>query len=124
MNGRFFQFSVPHHARARCQKFCALVNGGNLELYDLLKKVKDEKSFLIFVKALLDERYEDIKLEKENPSSPYSSSHKGWENTTLESFLEASIAWANDSNFGKLQKIKENLWYKFATFLYCGKIYE
>jgi len=95
-----------------------------LELNDLLEKVEDEKSFLIFAKALLNERYEDIELENKNPSSSYSSSQKGWENITLESFLEASIAWADDSNFGKSQNIKDNLWYKFAVFLYCGKIYE
>jgi hypothetical protein len=95
-----------------------------MELSSYLEQVIDEKSFMMFVKALLNERYEDIELEKQKPSSPYGASNKGWENITLEGFLEASIAWADDSNFGKSQNIKDNLWYKFAVFLYCGKIYE
>ena len=95
-----------------------------MELNDLLEKVEDEKSFLIFVKALLNERLEDIELERKNLSNPFNSSHKGWENLSIENFLEASIAWADDSNFGKSKNITENLWYKFAVFLYCGKIYE
>jgi len=48
-----------------------------------------------------------------------------WENTTIESFLEAAAAWARDSQFGQTQGLKTaNPWRVFATFLYCGKIYE
>lgn len=95
-----------------------------MELNTLLNQVKDEKSFLIFVKAMLNERYEDIELEKIKPSSPYGPSNKGWENITLENFLRGSIAWAEDTDFGSKQNIDTNLWHKFAVFLYCGKIYE
>ena len=39
--------------------------------------------------------------------------------------LEAAQAWAEDSNFGESQGLKEaSPWKKFAVFLYCGKIYE
>jgi len=95
-----------------------------MEIFDLLENVNDQETFMIFVKAMLKERYEDIELENKNPSDPYGSSHKGWENVTLEGFFSAAIAWSDSTDFGSLQNIHDNLWYKFATFLYCGKIYE
>ncbi len=95
-----------------------------MELEDYLDKVIDQVSFLEFVKALqADKKNEDIK-EKEKPASPYSSGHNGWENNTISSYLEASIAWAEDSNFGEAQAETENTWKKLAMFLYSGKAYE
>lgn len=95
-----------------------------MDLNKKLEEVEDQATFLIFVKALHQERCEDLKLEKQNPSSLYGPTHKGWENTTIEAFLEAAIAWAEDTDFGNSQNIKQNDWYKLASFLYCGKIYE
>ena len=46
---------------------------------------------------------------------------RGWVNTSLEDFLESAIAWAEDTNFGK---IEGNPWQEFAVFLHCGKTYE
>ena len=64
-------------------------------------------------------------------STGNSSAQKGhgatasWENTTIESFLESAAAWARDSQFGQTQGLgTTNPWRVFATFLYCGKIYE
>jgi len=95
-----------------------------MELYDLLEAVHDQQSFLLFARALLKERYDDTELEKKHHSDPLGPTHKGWANTTLEGFLEAALAWADASDFGAYQNIKDNAWYKFAVFLYCGKIYE
>ncbi len=94
-----------------------------MDIFEILEGVNDEKSFILFSKTLLSERLEDIVLEKENPSNPYSSSHLGWQNTTIENFLESSIAWAEDSSFGKIHG-NDNLWNKLAQFLLAGKIYE
>jgi hypothetical protein len=38
----------------------------------------------------------------------------------IESFLDAAVAWAIDSE----ELPNEPSWRAFATFLYCGKIYE
>ncbi|HEV7905769.1 MAG TPA: hypothetical protein VGO96_18155 [Pyrinomonadaceae bacterium] len=47
-----------------------------------------------------------------------------WQNHSIESYLEAAAAWARDSR-GQDTGIGENAsWQTFATFLYCGKIYE
>ncbi len=48
-----------------------------------------------------------------------------WENTTIEDFLSAALAWAEDSNMGMTQGLPEEpTWRTFVVFLYSGKIYE
>jgi hypothetical protein len=87
--------------------------------------VADEESFLTFVDALRHDRELDIMQEKTLPSSPYGPTQRGWNNITIESFLEAACSWAEDTEFGKTQNLSEtHFWRKFATFLYLGKIYE
>ncbi|MBD7976580.1 DUF7660 family protein [Serpens gallinarum] len=91
----------------------------------LLEDVKDIESFLVFARALAADRAASVVQEKANPSSPYGSDANGWENTTIESFLESAIAWAEASDFGLTQGLSlSNPWKQFAAFLYCGKIYE
>jgi hypothetical protein len=49
----------------------------------------------------------------------------GWENHTIESFLEAAGSWAHATDFGFPQGLADaSPWKKMAVFLYCGKIYE
>ena len=80
----------------------------------LLAAVNDQASFLAFVRALKTEREQGLL-----------SRDAEWENDTIESFLGAAIAWAEDSDFGASQGLRDtDPWKKFAVFLYCGKIYE
>lgn len=81
-----------------------------IESSKLLEEVKDEKSFLLFVKSLIKDR----------------QSPDDWESSTIGEFLESSVAWAEDSDFGINQdsELETNKWKQFAVFLYCGKIYE
>jgi hypothetical protein len=91
----------------------------------LLEQIKDAESFLVFARALATDRASSFAKEKTNPSSPYGSDVNGWNNTTIESFLEGAISWAEDSDFGITQGLDQaNPWRQFAAFLYCGKIYE
>lgn len=95
------------------------------EIDDLIESVRDEQSFLEFVKALYIDRQIELEKEKIDPSSPYSSGADGWENGTIEDFLESAHAWALDTNFGANQELEEALpWRRFAQFLYAGKFYE
>ena len=95
-----------------------------MDSHELLRLVSDEKSFLAFVEALRKERGLDAAEERVKPSSAYGPTQRGWENVTIEAFLEAACAWAEDANFGEAQKLRDfSLWKKFATFLYMGKIY-
>ncbi|MBI3650905.1 MAG: hypothetical protein HY231_07625 [Acidobacteria bacterium] len=78
-----------------------------LKLHEKLDQVEGRDSFFDFVRALIADR--------KNPV--------GWENDTIENFLEAALA--EDTDMGESQGLTEDqLWKKFAVFLYCGKIYE
>ena len=87
--------------------------------HELLDDVKDEATFLTFAKALLKDRepHEGKTLDDVGFSGD-------WANNSISGYLEAAIAWAEDSNFGDNIKPESNAWKKAALFLYCGKIYE
>ena len=79
-------------------------------LNEQLEGVTDEATFLAFVQALIVDRRGDA---------------EHWENESIEDFLEAASAWAEDSAFGSQQGLSlASPWRKFATFLFSGKIYE
>ena len=61
-----------------------------------LDAVHDEDSFVAFVSALAADRVEEVAKEKESASSPYGPGANGWENATVEDFLESAAAWAAD----------------------------
>jgi hypothetical protein len=90
-----------------------------VDLHEYLEAVMDEPSFLAFVDALARDR-----RKSEDPNSS-DCTRRGWENQSIADFLEAGHAWAEDSAFGLSQGLAAaSPWKKFATFLYCGKIYE
>ena len=94
------------------------------DLDQLLDDVKDRESFLRFVKALVADREKAVRMESENPSSPYGSDAKGWENWSIEQYLDASVAWM-ESWMGREHELPEvPSWNSFARFLYAGKYYE
>ncbi len=97
------------------------------KLARLLGDVCDERSFLMFVQALVENRTEEIALEGDNPSGLFMARANRWQNETIEAVLDASAAWAIDMEFGRARadgKFDENNWNQFAHFLYAGKIYE
>ena len=95
-----------------------------MDLTEHLEKVSDKVSFLAFVRALQADKEDESNKEKMNRSNPYSHGWNGWENNTIEGFLESAIAWAEDSDFGNNIQATDNRWKMFALFLYGGKIYE
>ncbi len=82
----------------------------------------DEASFLTFVAELLEDRRLAAHLEKRDPKS----TQRGWQNSSIEDFLESALAWAKDSDFGRRQDLDgaTSPWRQVAAFLYAGKIYE
>ena len=71
------------------------------------ESVHDEKSFLVFAKALANDRSDD------------------WQSTTIAEFLESATRWAEDSEFGERPGPKlVNPWRAFAQFLWAGRSYE
>lgn len=92
------------------------------DLDEMLESVIDRDSFLVFVKALIADRQDE--LEKENPSSPWGAGANGWEHGTIEGYLDAAVAWMEGARGTALQLPLEPSWKSFATFLYRGKSYE
>jgi hypothetical protein len=96
--------------------------------YDLQAKldaVTDENSFVAFLSALADDRADELRKEKEKPSSPYGPGANGWENGSIDAFLESAAAFATDwkKNPAGLPKT-DNPWKRCARIIYAGKYYE
>jgi hypothetical protein len=91
-----------------------------MNLDDLLEKVNSRQSFLDFVEALRDDKIDEDKKEEVKKSSPYGPGANGWENGTIQTFLDAVHAFGQDSS-----KVTEQPdWKTFALLLYAGKFYE
>ena len=69
----------------------------------LLERVNSEESLLAFIAALAKDRRQAVAAERENPNRSYGPDAGGWENTSIEDFLEAAVAWAESTNFGLTQ---------------------
>ncbi|BCL74828.1 hypothetical protein JHS3_05640 [Jeongeupia sp. HS-3] len=92
-----------------------------MTLYDQLQNVTDPTSFLVFVRALIADR----QAEAGQPLGDTGRGANGWENHSIEDFLEAALTWAETTHLGKTQGLNDaSPWKRFAMFLYCGKIYE
>ena len=90
------------------------------EIRGLIEKVCDEESFLEFLRALIKDKIQEVQKEKAHPSSPYGAGTNGWENQTIEAFLESAVSWAEDSKNG-FNKIEVDIWKRCAQILYMGK---
>jgi len=96
-----------------------------MELHEQADEVYDQRTLLEFVAALIADRDDEVAKEVRTPSSPYGAGANGWENGTIEAFLDAGRRWAESTNFGETQGLSgANPWRQFASFLCCGKIYE
>jgi hypothetical protein len=71
-----------------------------MPLHDALQRVHDQHTFLEFARTLAADRAEAVLAEVAIRSSPYGPDAGGWENTSIESYLESAIAWAESTEFG------------------------
>ncbi|MDQ3686850.1 MAG: hypothetical protein M3430_14830 [Acidobacteriota bacterium] len=84
------------------------------KLDEKLETVVDRGSFLAFVKALIAERERKAAEEKRNPSSPWGAGVNGWEHDTIEGYLGAAVAYAEDSRGTSWEMPPEPSWKAFA----------
>ncbi len=61
-----------------------------MELNEYLAKVTDQELFLEFVKVLQADKEDEDRKEKGDFSNPYSHDWNGWENNTIDGFLESN----------------------------------
>lgn len=97
------------------------------DLYDLAENVKDRKSFLDFVDALASDFAAERTIEASQPSRPYGPGALGWENGSIDTFLDACTACVREH----MQQAdcepllsEQPIWRELAQFLLSGKYYE
>ena len=89
------------------------------DLEQAVQQVNSKESFLEFVSLLGADWERSQAIEKTTPSLPYTANALGWENPRLGPFLDALVAWGEDS-----QIPSEPSWRSFAEMLLAAKIYE
>jgi hypothetical protein len=90
------------------------------EPHKLLETVISKQSFLDFVDALRLDRIDELEKEKIEKSGLYGPGANGWQNGTIEAFLDAIHSYGQDCD-----EIKEEPnWKMFALLLMAGKMYE
>ncbi len=97
------------------------------DLLALAENVKDRESFLDFVDALAADFAAEERIERSRPSVPYGPGALGWENGSIDSFLDACTAAVRDTlrnDAGESPLGEEASWSQFARFLLWGKHYE
>jgi hypothetical protein len=96
-----------------------------IDLHTLLASVDDEASFIAFVDALHADFVAERELEATTPSSPYGPGVLGWENGTVDKFLDAAASWGSATlESGKGATLSSNPWHRCAHILLAGKFYE
>jgi hypothetical protein len=79
-------------------------------LFELVNEVQDEATFVAFLSALSKDRQ---------------TCADEWQHDSIESFLEASADWGQESIKGLVHYEKpDNPWKRCAQMMYMGKIYE
>jgi len=95
------------------------------DLHSQADSVSDEQSLIEFISSLAADRAKEVVIERAKPSSPYGPGAKGWENGSIEAFLEAATAWAEASKNGlPMYQVPDNPYQRFAQILLMGKHYE
>lgn len=89
-------------------------------LFQLLEDVCDERTFLVFARALAADR-----RDAESREITADGFQGEWANQEISGFIESAVSWAEDSSFGVRPGPKpENSWTLFAKFLWAGRLYE
>ncbi|MBS4088974.1 DUF7660 family protein [Pseudomonas rustica] len=97
----------------------------SVDLDELLERVTDEQSFTEFVAALGADFSRERALEEATASTPYEAGASGWENGSVDTFLDAAAAWAvATSRNAQADAAVSNVWRRCAAILLAGKFYE
>jgi len=93
-----------------------------LDLWDELNKVHDRDSFVEFLGLLGTDFALEKQIEAKNPPPPYSSGALGWENGSIDAFLEQACEWGKAKT--PLRSQSSNPWRECAEIIHMGKVYE
>ena len=103
---------------------CARLPHMEADLEAIVERITDETSFLGFIHTLAMDRAAEVSEEAVNPSPPYGPGARGWENTTIESFLAAAVEGTIAQRKAAVRELATNPWQRCAEILLTGKYYE
>ena len=89
-----------------------------------LEDVRDERSFVAFLLALLDDFPSQEELDETPSAHRYLVGVNGWMNQDLRTFLEAAAAGGGATESEDPIETPEQAWRAAAEILYLGKVYE
>jgi hypothetical protein len=92
------------------------------QVEEALHAVCDEASFLRFMQVLAADFEADRSGTAEGGGTPFGPGPRGWENGTVDAFLERGASWAEESR-GRFPTAA-NPWRRCADILHAGKLYE
>ncbi|MEJ5219104.1 hypothetical protein WG622_12685 [Cognatishimia sp. D5M38] len=96
-----------------------------IDLQEIASKVEDFPAFLAFLEAMRKDWANTFaSAGLQNPNTY--GADCGWENTTIDSFLEAAVAGARDNRLGDPDGTHygSNPWKLATEVLLLGKLYE
>lgn len=100
-------------------------NYDNYSIMGFAEAVTDEPSFLNFLDLLAQDFQKEREIEKTNHSSPYGPGALGWENGSIDAFLDAAARCGLDHiRKSGIPSPPHNIWQRCAQILLRGKYYE
>jgi hypothetical protein len=94
-----------------------------MTLSDYLDNVRDKDTFIVFVRALAEEREQAQQLEREDPVRYQLGGALDWQNGDIASYLWAALEYFDPHP--DVEPVGDTpTWQGFAEFLWMGKIYE
>jgi hypothetical protein len=101
----------------------SMANGPDLT--EMASRVDSRESVLAFVHALIADREDEVAKERTHPTTNGSPGANGWENGSIEGFLDGAAAWADvRQENGQPLLPDQPGWRAFAMFLLAGKYYD
>jgi hypothetical protein len=95
------------------------------DLISAAEAVADERAFIRLLQMMALDRQDEQQKELATPSSSYSTGATGWENGSIEAFLEAAAAWAEaTSQTTNLGVGASDAWRRAAMIVVAGAFYE
>ena len=95
------------------------------DLISAAEAVADERASIRLLQMMALDRQDEQQKELARPSSPYSAGANGWENGSIEDFLEAAAAWAEaTSQTTNLGAEGSDAWRRAAMIIVAGAFYE
>ncbi|WP_146988277.1 hypothetical protein [Bradyrhizobium macuxiense] len=95
------------------------------DLVAAAEAVSDERAFIRLLQLMALDRPAEQQKELASPSPPYSAGANGWENGSIEAFLDAAAAWAEaTTRTTNLGPRASDAWRRAAMIIVAGAFYE